>query len=71
MFNSIPAASATRDRPENLSRLIFFAPLVGYWLLAMVLAFQPRPSWVVWVCGAALVVMAAIIAGTHMRRRRV
>ena len=56
-----PATSATRDRPINLRRLAFLAPLVGYWLLAVAIVFHPLPWWVLSTFGPPLVLISAAI----------
>ena len=46
-----------------LSRSVFLLPLAGYWLLAIVTAFQPRPLWVLSIFVLPLVLMAAAVVG--------
>jgi hypothetical protein len=55
------STSGTRDRPVNLRRLAFLAPLAGYWLLAVAVIFHSRPWWVLWTFGPPLVLIAAAI----------
>jgi hypothetical protein len=60
------AQSAASDRPNpptHLSKLVFFLPLVGYWLLAVLAAFHPRPLWVVEMVEPLLVLMALAVVG--------
>jgi hypothetical protein len=44
MLPSAPAIGTVRPR-SVIRRLVFFLPLVGYWLLAVAVAFYPRPFW--------------------------
>ena len=64
------AASAPRERPTSLSRLVFFLPLGGYWLLALVTAFHPRPLWVVAILGPPLLLVAMAVVRKLADRAR-
>ena len=39
-----PAAGTARVGSVS-RRLVFFLPLIGYWLLAVAIPFYPRPFW--------------------------
>jgi hypothetical protein len=69
MMRVSPAASVPRNRQTTDSKLAFFLPLVGYWLLAIVMVFHPRPPWVLVILGSPLVLLALAISG-HLNERR-
>jgi hypothetical protein len=66
MLSKVPAASATRDRPVNLGRLVFFLPLGCYWLLAVVIAFHPRPLWVLAISALPLMLITLTVIGSNL-----
>jgi hypothetical protein len=66
MLSKVPAARATRDRPVNLGRLVFFLPLACYWLLAVVIAFHPRPLWVLAISALPLLLMTLTVIGSNL-----
>jgi hypothetical protein len=47
--------------------LVFFLPLGGYWLLAILTAFHPRALWVVAILGPPLVLVGlAVVASLRV-----
>jgi hypothetical protein len=64
-MSGIPAASAAGDRRVNRRGLVFWLPLVGYWLLAILLVCYPQPPWVVAILGSPLVLAAFVISWRH------
>jgi hypothetical protein len=68
MIRATPAASPTRNPRISRSKLVFWAPLVGYWLLSILMAFDPQPTWVVVVLGSPLVLVALAISYRALRK---
>jgi hypothetical protein len=69
MMRVSPAASVPRNRQTTDSKLAFFLPLVGYWLLAILMVFHPQPPWILVILGSPLVLLAFAIGG-HLNERR-
>ena len=61
--NRPSAASGSLEYLTGLSRSVFLLPLAGYWLLAIVTAFHPRPLWVLSIFALPLVLTAAAVVG--------
>ena len=68
MVRVIPEAGAPRDRRIARSRLAFSLPLIGYWLLAILMGVHPQPAWVLVILGSPLVLVAFAITG-HVNGR--
>ena len=68
MIRAIPATSAPHNSWLRSSKLVFWAPLVGYWLLAIQMAFHPQPPWVVVILGSPLILVAFAINYRALRK---
>jgi hypothetical protein len=68
MIRAISAANAPRNSPIDRRKGVFWLPLVGYWLLAILMAFHPLPPWLVVILGSPLVLVAVAI--NHRARQR-
>jgi hypothetical protein len=61
MIPAISAANALGNAPINRIKAVFWLPLVGYGLLAILMAFHPQPPWIVLILGCPLVLVAFAI----------
>jgi hypothetical protein len=68
MIPAISAANAPGNAPINRIKAVFWLPLVGYWLLAILMAGHTQPPWIVMILGCPLVLMA--FANTRRARQR-
>jgi hypothetical protein len=60
-FYAPPADRPLMNSPINRQKVLFWLPLVGYWLLAILTVFHSQPPWMVMILGSPLVFVAFAI----------